>query len=201
MASKIPSRKHSAINTWFNPYGRPTLRSLMGTVNAYEMQEMEWGIKASIKSYERELRQCEDDKDVWMGSAMDLDLNLPISAGSGTYGCVDSAMANNEEIGPLAIIPMMNCSEARQYQYQSPKKRKLVCSLHKGINKYINNHCKRDHANTDQLCERMYIALQAALLDVDVDDIMLPDAGLDQAQAGKHSKLQQGYLISREVAQ
>ncbi|KAG1743278.1 uncharacterized protein EDB91DRAFT_1081214 [Suillus paluster] len=119
MTSKIPSRKHSTINTRFNLYGRPTPHSLMGTVNAYEMQEMEWGIKASIKSYEY-------DKDVWMGSAMDLDLDLPISAGNGTYGCVDSTRSNNEvsnssppvntatyckvkEIGPLAIILMINC--------------------------------------------------------------------------------------------
>jgi len=61
MASKIPSQKYSAINTQFNPYGRPSLRSLRKTVNAYDMQEMEWGIKASIDSYERELRQREDE--------------------------------------------------------------------------------------------------------------------------------------------
>jgi hypothetical protein len=129
--------------------------------------------------------------------------DLPINAGSGAYGCVDSVMSDNEvsnsslpinttayckskEIGPLAIIPMITI-EARRYQYQSPKKRKLVRGLHKGVNKYIDRHCKRKHANTDQLRERMYIALQAALLDMDVDEIMMPDASSDQAQAGKHS--------------
>ncbi|KAG2145753.1 hypothetical protein BD769DRAFT_1660877 [Suillus cothurnatus] len=193
MASKIPSQKYSAINTRFNPYGRPSLRSLRKTVNAYDMQEMEWGIKASIDSYERELRQREDE-DVQMGS------DLPINARSGAYGCVDSVMSDNEEIGPLAIIPMITI-EARRYQYQSPKKRKLVRGLHKGVNKYIDRHCKRKHANTDQLRERMYIALQAALLDMDVDEIMMPDASSDQAQAGKHSGNQQECLISLEVAQ
>jgi hypothetical protein len=97
-----------------------------------------------------------------------------------------TAYCKSKEIGPLAIIPMITI-EARWYQYQLPKKRKLVRGLHKGINKYIDRHCKRKHANTDQLRECMYIALQAALLDMDVDEIMMPDASSDQAQAGKHS--------------
>jgi hypothetical protein len=33
----------------------------------------------------------------------------------------------------------------------------------------------------------MHIALQAALLDVYVDEIMLPEASSDQVQVGKHS--------------
>lgn len=137
-----------------------------------------------------------------MGSDMDLD--LPINGRSGTYGCVDSVMSDNEvsnsplpintttyckskEIKPLAIIPMI-AVEARRYQYQSPKKRKLLRGLHKIIDKYIDHHCKRKHASTDQIRERMYIALQAALLDVDVDvdEIILPDATSDQVQAGKN---------------
>ncbi|KAG1850325.1 hypothetical protein C8R48DRAFT_676825 [Suillus tomentosus] len=184
MASNIiPSRKYSTINMRFNPYGRPSLRSHRKTMNPYDMQEMEWGIKASIDSYERELRQREDE-DVQMGS--DMDLNLSINARSGTYGCVDSVMSNYEEIEPLAVIPMI-AFEAWRYQYQSPKKRKLVRGLHKGINKHIDHHCKKKHAGTDQLRERMYIALQAALLDVDVDEIILPDASSDQAHARKNS--------------
>jgi hypothetical protein len=132
-----------------------------------------------------------------------MDLNLSINARSGTYGCVDSVMSNYEvsnsplpintttyrkskEIEPLAVIPMI-AFEARRYQYQSPKKRKLVRGLHKGINKHIDHHCKKKHAGTDQLRERMYIALQAALLDVDVDEIILPDASSDQAHARKNS--------------
>ncbi|KAG1793377.1 hypothetical protein EV424DRAFT_1354237 [Suillus variegatus] len=186
MASNIPSRK-STISVRFNPK----------TMNTYDMQEMEWGIRASIDSYERELRQRED-KDVQMGSDMDLD--LPINGRSGTYGCVDSVMSDNEEIKPLAIIPMI-AVEARRYQYQSPKKRKLLRGLHKIIDKYIDHHCKRKHASTDQIRERMYIALQAALLDVDVDEIILPDATSDQVQAGKNRGNQEEYLISLEVAQ
>ncbi|KAG1853584.1 hypothetical protein C8R48DRAFT_777100 [Suillus tomentosus] len=162
MASNIiPSRKYSTINMRFNPYGRPSLRSHRKTMNPYDMQEMEWGIKASIDSYERELRQREDE-DVQMGS--DMDLNLSINARSGTYGCVDSVMSNYEEIEPLAVIPMI-AFEAWRYQYQSPKKGNLFVACTK----------------------RMYIALQAALLDVDVDEIILPDASSDQAHARKNS--------------
>ncbi|KAG0692288.1 hypothetical protein DFH29DRAFT_882698 [Suillus ampliporus] len=182
--------------TRFNPYGRPSPHSLRGTISAYETQELKWGIKASIKSYERELQQREDDKDVWMGSTMDFD--LPISTGSGTYGCVEPSY---DEIGPLAIDSRTNnCYEARSYQYQSPKKRKLVRGLHTCINKYINHHCEIKHASTDQLRKRMHIALQAALLDVDVDEIMLPEASSDQVQVGKHDGLQQECLTPLMVA-
>ncbi|KAG2740867.1 hypothetical protein P692DRAFT_20822457 [Suillus brevipes Sb2] len=195
MASKIPSRKNSTFKTRFNPYGRPSPHSLRGTISAYETQELKWGIKASIKSYERELQRREDDKDVWMGSAMDFD--LPISTGSGTYGCAEAY----DEIGPLAIDSRTNnCYEARSYQYQSPKKRKLVRGLHTRVNKYIDRHCEIKHASTDQLRERMHIALQAALLDVYVDEIMLPEASSDQVQVGKHSGLQQECLTPLMVA-
>ncbi|KAG1811326.1 hypothetical protein EV424DRAFT_1349664 [Suillus variegatus] len=170
MASKITSHKNSALKVRFNPYGRPSPRTLRGAINTYEMQELKWGIKASIKSYERELRQHEDDKDTWMEFAMDL--NLPYSTGSGTYGCADTTMVD-EEIGPLAIVLTTDdCGEARWYQYQSPKKRKLVCGLHAHVNKYINCHCE---------------TLQPALLNVDVDEIILPEASSDETQARKHS--------------
>ncbi|KAG2094393.1 uncharacterized protein F5147DRAFT_778997 [Suillus discolor] len=197
MASKIISRKDNTLKARFNPYGRPSPRSLRGTMNAYEMQELEWGIKASIKSYQRELRQREDDKDVWMGFAMDLD--LPISTGSGTYGCADTTMVDDEN-GPLAIVSTTNdCGEAQWYQYQSPKKRKLVRRLHTRVNKYIDRHCEIKHVSTEQLRERMYIALQTALLDVDVDEIMLPEASPDEAKVRKHSGLQQDCLTSLMV--
>ncbi|KAG2341223.1 hypothetical protein BDR05DRAFT_949825 [Suillus weaverae] len=131
------------------------------------MQELKWGIKALIKSYERKLRQHEDDKDTWMEFAMDLDLPY-----NGTYGCADTMMVD-DEIGPLAIVSTTdNCGEARWYQHQSPKKRKLVRGLHARINKYINHHCEM---------------LQTALLDVDVDETILPEASSDETQARKCS--------------
>ncbi|KAG2151553.1 uncharacterized protein EDB93DRAFT_1103006 [Suillus bovinus] len=168
----------------FNPYGRPSPCSLRGAINAYEMQELKWVIKASITSYECELWQHEDDKDAWMVFTMDLD--LPISTESGTYGCMDTTMADDE---------------AWWYQYQSPKKRKLVRGLHACVNKYIDHHCEIRHAGTEQLRKHMYIALQSALLDVDVDEIMLSEASSDEAQVGKHSGFQQDCLTSLMVTQ
>jgi hypothetical protein len=44
------------------------------------------------------------------------------------------------------------------------------------MNKYIERHCKRMHPITEQLWERMYIVLQTAMLGVDVNDIVLPEA-------------------------
>ncbi|KAG2048974.1 hypothetical protein BDR06DRAFT_975562 [Suillus hirtellus] len=84
-----------------------------------------------------------------------MDLYLPITAGSSTYGCVDTAMENDEEVELLSIVSVTNIwGDAAWSWYQSPKKKKLVCGLHKGINKYINRHCKK-HAKTDRLREHI----------------------------------------------
>ncbi|KAG1869697.1 hypothetical protein C8R48DRAFT_670947 [Suillus tomentosus] len=170
MALKITSHKNSTLKVRFNLYSRPSPCTLRGAINAYEMQELKWGIKVSIKSYEHELQQHEDDKDTWMEFTMDLD--LPYSTGSGTYGCADTTMVD-DKIGPLVIVLTTDdCGEAWWYQYQLLKKRKLVCRLHACVNKYINCHCE---------------TLQTALLDVDVDDIILPEASSDKTQARKCS--------------
>jgi hypothetical protein len=44
------------------------------------------------------------------------------------------------------------------------------------MNKYIERHCKRTHPVTERLRECMYIVLQTAMLGIDVDDIVLPEA-------------------------
>lgn len=169
-----------------------------------------------------------------MGSDMNLD--QPITSGSRTYGCADTVMADDEasklyclvkdqnllyikQIRQLSIVSTTKiCSEGQWYQYQSPKNRKLVCDLHKGVNKYIDRHCKRKHTRTNQLRKHMYIALQAALLEVDVDEIMLPEESSDEIQTSEVGEndvrqiidsmiymddiigFQQDYLISPAVA-
>ncbi|KAG1895990.1 uncharacterized protein F5891DRAFT_983838 [Suillus fuscotomentosus] len=162
MAFNLPTHRFSAFRPRYNLYSRPPPHSLRESLKAYEIQEIEWSIKAL------------------MGSAMDL--YLPIAAGSSTYGCVDTAMENDEEVELLSIVSVTNIwGDAAWSRYQSPKKKKLVRGLHKGINKYIDRHCKK-HAKTDRLRERMYIALQAALVDVDIDDIMLAKKRAEQSQ-------------------
>ncbi|KAG2108737.1 uncharacterized protein F5147DRAFT_652725 [Suillus discolor] len=149
---------------------KPSACALRGNLQAYEMQELQWGINALLMTYERELQRSSDN-DVYMGSAVDLD--LPISAGNrtnGTYGCTDVLMAY-DEVGPLAIVLVPFHSS-----YQMPKKINLIRGLHKGMNKYIERHCKRMHPVTERLWERMYIVLQTAMLGIDVDDIVLPEA-------------------------
>ncbi|KAG2757203.1 hypothetical protein P692DRAFT_20867785 [Suillus brevipes Sb2] len=193
MASELPSRKNSFVKTRFNPYGRPSARALRGNLLAYEVRELQWGINASLMCYERELQRSSDN-DVYMGSAMDLD--LPISAGNGTngtYGCTDALMAY-DEVGPLAIVPVPIHSS-----YQTPKKRILIRGLHKGMNKYIERHCKRTHPVTERLRERMYIALQTAMLGVDVDDIVLPEAR-HNGEPTTEVENQNDYLISPAIA-
>ncbi|KAG2049754.1 hypothetical protein BDR06DRAFT_974978 [Suillus hirtellus] len=68
-------------------------------------------------------------QNVRMGSTMDID--LPLSLNSGTYGCVDITMEDDEcKIGPLAVIPADN---------KAPEKR-LIHSLQKTVDKYLQCH-------------------------------------------------------------
>jgi hypothetical protein len=54
----------------------------------------------------------------------------------------------------------------------SPKKRKLIRSLEKVVNKCIDRHCDGKHPTTDLLRERIYTALEGVLLGVEVDEIV-----------------------------
>jgi hypothetical protein len=61
MESALPSRKNSSVKTQFNPYGRPSAYMLRGNLQVYEMQELQWGINASLMSYEHELQRSSDN--------------------------------------------------------------------------------------------------------------------------------------------
>ncbi|KAG2107660.1 uncharacterized protein F5147DRAFT_653188 [Suillus discolor] len=54
----------------------------------------------------------------------------------------------------------------------SPNRRKLVRNLEKVVNKCIDRNCEGDHPTTDLLCERIYAALEGAVLNIEVDEIM-----------------------------
>ncbi|KAG1810519.1 hypothetical protein EV424DRAFT_1349903 [Suillus variegatus] len=185
MGSNLPSRKYSAFNTRFNPYAKASPRTLRSS-EAHEIQELEWGIKASLKSYQLELQQREDDVGIWIGSDMDID--LPMSSASGTYGCVDTAMEDDEltkyKIRSLAVVPVKNIACGKSEGHQSPKRRRLVRGLQKTADKYIQRHFKTTDPRTDQVRKRVHIALQAALVCVDVDDMVLllqrPDRPCDK---------------------
>ncbi|KAG2102304.1 hypothetical protein BD769DRAFT_1671462 [Suillus cothurnatus] len=169
MGSNLPSRKHSTFNTQFSPYARASPRALR-SLEAHEIQELEWGIKASLKSYQLELQRREDDVGIWTGSDMDID--LPISSASGTYGCVDTAM-EDDEIRPLALVPVGNIVSNESEGHRSPKRRRLVRGLQKTVDKYIQRHLETKDPRTDRVRKRVHIALQAALVCVDVDDMVL----------------------------
>ncbi|KAG1820806.1 hypothetical protein EV424DRAFT_1347053 [Suillus variegatus] len=101
----MPSRETlSPITTWFNPYARPSPHPHSHCfLKKYEIQELKWGIRASMKSYERELQRHQDNhwQDVWMG--YDMDLDQPITS-SGTYGCADTVMADDEVDGWAEVV-------------------------------------------------------------------------------------------------
>ncbi|KAG1843217.1 hypothetical protein C8R48DRAFT_678778 [Suillus tomentosus] len=170
---------------------QPSARALRGNLLAYEVQELQWGINASLISYERELQRSSDE-DMYMGSAMDLD--LPNSTGNGTYSCMDTLMMD-DEVEPFAIVPITYRSS-----YQTPKTRNLIRGLHKSANKYIDRHCKKKHPITERLSERIYIALHTATLGIDVEDIVLPEVREQTIEVAKQSELPTDHLISPAIA-
>ncbi|KAG1796727.1 uncharacterized protein HD556DRAFT_1306909 [Suillus plorans] len=108
------------------------------SLEAHENQELERGIKASLMSYRTETQQCSQNINTCTGSAMDID--PPLHSASGTYGCVDTTMEDDEcKVGPLTVVQQKTL-------LRDPR--------------------------TKQARERMHIALQAALLGINVDEIM-----------------------------
>ncbi|KAG2047892.1 hypothetical protein BDR06DRAFT_976410 [Suillus hirtellus] len=86
------------------------------------------------------------------------------------------------EVELLSIVSVTNIwGDAGWSWYQLPKKKRFVHGLHKGINKYINCHCKK-HAKIDHLHNHMYIVLQAALVNVNINEIMLTKKQAEQSQ-------------------
>lgn len=65
-----------------------------------------------------------------------------------------------------------DASSSQDVGHLSSKKRELVCGLKKVINKYVCRHCEGGHPTTDLLRERIYAALEGALLGMEVDDII-----------------------------
>ncbi|KAG2367153.1 hypothetical protein BDR07DRAFT_1373128, partial [Suillus spraguei] len=185
----------SKFNTRFSPYARASPRALRSS-EAHEIQELEWGIKASLKSYQLELQRREDDVGIWIGSDMDID--LPMSSASGTYGCVDTAMEDEEHKMLLAVVPVGDFVGGESEGHQFPKRRRLVRGLHKTVEKYMQRHLDTKDPRTDQVRERVHIALQAALVCVDVNDVVLPMQSLDGGN--KPAQQTDDYLIPYAIA-
>ncbi|KAG1810288.1 uncharacterized protein HD556DRAFT_1436004 [Suillus plorans] len=94
-------------------------------------------------------------------------LDLPITS-SGTYGCVDTIMAD-DETGPLAVVPAGNQTHIESGDNNSPKRAKLVRGLQKTADKYLQRHFEANDPHTEELHERVHIALRAAMLGVNID--------------------------------
>ncbi|KAG2108578.1 hypothetical protein BD769DRAFT_1675279 [Suillus cothurnatus] len=124
-----------------------------------------------------------------------MDIDLPISSASGTYGCVDTAM-EDDEIRPLALVPVGNIVSDESEGHRSPKRRRLVRRLQKTVDKYIQRHLETKDPRTDRVRKRVHIALQAALVCVDVDDMVL----LVQTSDGPKTKPTDDYLIPHAIA-
>ncbi|KAG1817035.1 hypothetical protein DFJ58DRAFT_739636 [Suillus subalutaceus] len=96
-----------------------------------------------------------------LGSAQDVLIQSPDVAGDEKFQAqilmanIASDASSSQDVGHLSL-----------------KKRELVCGLKKAINKYLRRHCEGGHPTTDLLRERIYAALDGALLGMEVDDIM-----------------------------
>ncbi|KAG1775988.1 hypothetical protein EV702DRAFT_1198900 [Suillus placidus] len=114
---------------------------------------------------------------MWMGSAMSID--EPKSPG-GPLGSAQDVLIQRPDVAgdekfQVQILMANIASDASSSQdvgHLSLKKRELVCGLKKVINKYLRRHCEGGHPTTDLLRERIYAALDGALLGMEVDDIM-----------------------------
>ncbi|KAG1785672.1 uncharacterized protein HD556DRAFT_1314040 [Suillus plorans] len=124
-----------------------------------------------------------DTQVMWMGSAMSID--KPKSPGR-TLGSAQDISSQSPDVAGdeaprltvfkafQAQISMANVdiSGSQAVGHLSLKKEKLVRGLQKAINKYLHRHCEEGHPTTDLLRQRIYAALEGALLGIEVDDIM-----------------------------
>ncbi|KAG1802902.1 uncharacterized protein HD556DRAFT_1437961 [Suillus plorans] len=114
----------------------------------------------------------------WMGSAMFVNESHTLE---GTRGSLqDVPMPNidltENENRPTFLAANFIASDVSHVSHHmgrlSPDKRKLVRSLEKVVNKCIDRKCEGDHPTTDLLRERIYAALEGAVLGIEVDEIM-----------------------------
>lgn len=106
MGFKSPSRNDDTFNTRFKPYARASPRAIR-PLAARDIEDLELGIELSLRSYYFELERrdyvepnnylyvvlTERYQETRMGSAMELDRPITFS---GTYGCLDTIMADDE---------------------------------------------------------------------------------------------------------
>ncbi|KAG1823061.1 hypothetical protein EV424DRAFT_1346535 [Suillus variegatus] len=114
----------------------------------------------------------------WMGSAMLIDEPHPLDGTprSPQNISIDRADDVLSKIRSTFLAANFMAPDANHVSHHtgrlSPNKRKLVRSLEKVVNKCIDRNCEEDHPTTDLLRERIYAALEGAVLGIEVDDVM-----------------------------
>ncbi|KAG1796611.1 hypothetical protein EV424DRAFT_1546940 [Suillus variegatus] len=195
MGFKSPSHNDDTFNTRFKPYARASPRAIR-PLAARDIEDLELGIELSLRSYYFELERrdyvepnnylyvvlTERYQETRMGSAMELDRPITFS---GTYGCLDTIMAD-DETGPLAVVPSGSQAHIQSGENHSPKRERLVRGLQKTADKYLLRHFQANDPHTEELRERINIALRAAMLGADVDN-MVP-----RPKTAHHTKSKEG---------
>ncbi|KAG2342972.1 hypothetical protein BDR05DRAFT_948397 [Suillus weaverae] len=141
--------------------------------------------------------------DIWMGSAMSIDSHSDHSGVGPSKFTQDMKIdVVASEIQTLAVILLADTSKAgvahgdvagnQTIEHLSPRERKLVHHLKNTANKCIERHCEMGHPTTDMLRKRIDTALQAALVGIMVEDIMLSCdlKGASSAKTGNNVKQQ-----------
>ncbi|KAG1832891.1 hypothetical protein DFJ58DRAFT_847917 [Suillus subalutaceus] len=105
-------------------------------------------LKSITAPLTRRFAMCFNEYDVRLGQEMVNELNTQLM-------WMGSAMSIDEPKSPVGAIGNPD-----------------VAGDEKAINKYLRRHCEGGHPTTDLLRERIYAALDGALLGMEVDDIM-----------------------------
>ncbi|KAG2107072.1 uncharacterized protein F5147DRAFT_774668 [Suillus discolor] len=110
----------------------------------------------------------------WMGSAMLIDEAPVLDGTAGSQQDVSMLnvdLADDKVRSTFLVANLMAPDASHHMERLSPNRRKLVRNLEKVVNKCIDHNCKGDHPTTDLLRERIYVALEGAVLNIEVDEI------------------------------
>ncbi|KAG1770577.1 hypothetical protein EV702DRAFT_1049304 [Suillus placidus] len=210
MGANLRSRcKINTVHTkHFKPYSRPSQR--VKPSDKSTMAPLARNLAMYFDESEAQEATLTAPNDVWMGSAMSID------SPSDHSGVGPSKFMQDMKIDVVASkvdtskagVAHGDVAGNQTIEHLSPRERKLVCRLKNATNKCIERHCEMGHPTTDMLRKRIDTALQAALVGIMVEDIMLSCdlKGASSAKTGDNVKQQNristidDYLIPPTVA-
>ncbi|KAG1720364.1 hypothetical protein EDD22DRAFT_962851 [Suillus occidentalis] len=184
MSSKSPRKATADQRKRYNPYTRPTSNyetSNHGSVSLRTVP-LARGFALYFDDY------VLNTQPLWMGSAMIVDESNRSSENVQDVPTPSIDLAG-DEMDIFHIVPALNAiADVGIAGDLCPQKRILIRSLQKAVNKCIDNSCERGHPTTNLLRTSIHTALEVALLDVVVSEIMPSHPPKNNRQKGKNKE-------------